>query len=158
MRQRARAARCQQQPQHGEFSQNIIGPSERPAQKKRNGAVGQIPCDQDGANPAVQKKGGLSLHHHNDDEVLDFHREQTGRAQLHQQLRRFVVGDEYVACEKQDWNEAKNQEDDKEAGLEQVRECITRQNKKPRPFRRERSGVRIVSALIYGHPPLPFVP
>src|SRR2546422_8976186 len=109
-----------------EFSKNIISPAERPAQKKREGAVGQISGDQHGANPAVQKKGNLRLYDHGDHEVLSFHREQTSRAHLHEQLRRFVIGDEYVAREKQGWNEAKNQEENEETGFKQVGEGITR--------------------------------
>src|SRR6266566_3452545 len=71
------------------------------------------------ARPAIQKKCRLRLHHRDDNEVLRFHGKQISGAHLHQQLHRFVVGNEYVAREKQDGNEAKNQEDNEEARFEQ---------------------------------------
>src|SRR5437879_12309230 len=104
----------------------MIGSSELPAQNKCNGAVGYVCSHQHRADPAVQKKGYLRFDDHDDREVLRIHREEVSRAQLHEQLHRFVVGDEYVDCEKQAWNEAKNQEENKEAGFEQVCESITR--------------------------------
>src|SRR5205814_7075999 len=80
------------------------------------------------------------------------------RAQLHQHLHRFVVGDKNVTCEKQDRNETKNQQDNEKARFEQLCESIFGEDKKPRPLRRQSSAVGIVPALIYGHQLLPFVP
>src|SRR5579872_894344 len=124
--------RGEQQSQHGEFSKNIISPAEGAAQKKREGAVGQIAADEDGPDPAVQKKSRFCLHDHNDDEVLVLYLEKIScfGAYLHQQLQSLVIRDEDVARREQAWNDTKYQEKNEEPRFKQIGEGKARQNKK----------------------------
>jgi hypothetical protein len=99
-----------QQSQHGKLSKDVIGSAERAAEKKRQGAVGEIAGNQDRPDPAIQEKSRLRLRHHDGDEVLGFDCQEVGSAHLQQQLNSVVVGGEYVERKKKARNDAQNEE------------------------------------------------